>query len=81
MRQQVWVLQGRQFDQANPIREGAADITGNPQCEAGFADPAYPGQRDEPVGGEKLSDTLGLGSTAYETRQIGGQVVRLVRRQ
>jgi hypothetical protein len=70
--QQVRVLQVGQLNQTNPIRERASEVMGNPQGEAGLADTTHPGQGHEPIGGEELSDSVGLGSTAHEARQIRG---------
>jgi hypothetical protein len=65
-----------QLGQPRPVPEPAAQVRGEPHRQPGLADPAGPGQGDQPGLGERAPDLGGLAAAADEAGRLGGQVAR-----
>ena len=65
-----------QLDQPHPVGELPGQLGRDLERQAGLADPAHSGQRDEPMGRHQFAQHLHLVVTADEARRLHRQVAR-----
>ena len=70
--EQFGIGEAGQFDEA--AAAAVADVTGGAQGEAGLADAARPGDRDEPRAAKQAGQPRELAAPADEAGNVGGQL-------
>ena len=68
------ILDWRELDEPDPVRELACRFASRSQGELGLADTARAGERQQPGAAERASNIVELLAPSYETRQFDWQV-------
>ncbi len=72
---QAGIQQRGQLDQPNVTLKAREQAAGHLQCQLGFPDSPGPGQRDHPVGGQKIKQMLLGSASANQVGRRRGQIV------